>query len=94
MGKDDPLNFEDKKKYIDKYKNYQKKTGQEMQLIAKGKMKILMLLFDNNDWWICNKPLEKVNIYCKICNMQLKIKDLYIFYCSWRYGRQMEISLH
>ena len=44
LPKDDPLNFEDKKKYTDRLKAARKLTGQDdAVLIAKGKVQNMML---------------------------------------------------
>ena len=93
LPKDDPLNFEDKKKYIDRLKNARKLTGQDdAVLIASGKVEGLDVIVGAQDFRFIGGSLGAASGEAFIAGAQKAIEDNvpYIFFSSSGGARVME----
>ena len=82
MPKDDPLNFQDKKKYTDRLKAARKLTGQDdAVLIAKGKVQNIDIVAGSQDFRFIGGHLVQhlVKLLLLELNMLLKIIFLIFF---------------
>ena len=93
LPKDDPLNFEDKKKYTDRLKAARKLTGQnDAVLIAKGKVQGLNVVVGAQDFRFIGGSLGAASGEAFIAGAQHAIDNNipYIFFSSSGGARMME----
>ena len=93
LPKDDPLNFEDKKKYVDRLKAARELTGQDdAVLIAKGKVQGLDVIAGAQDFRFIGGSLGAASGEAFIAGAQQAIENNvpYIFFSSSGGARMME----
>ena len=96
LPKDDPLNFEDKKKYIDRLKAARKLTGQDdAVLIAKGKIKNIDAVVGAQDFRFIGGSFGAASGEAFIAGAQHAIENNmpYIFFSCSGGQRMMESSI-
>ena len=96
LPKDDPLNFEDKKKYIDRLKAARKLTGQDdAVLIAKGKIKNNNVVVGAQDFRFIGGSFGAASGEAFIAGAQHAIENNvpYIFFSCSGGQRMMESSI-
>jgi len=96
LPKDDPLNFEDKKKYTDRLKAARKLTGQDdAVLIAKGRVKNISLIVGSQDFRFIGGSFGAASGEAFIAGAQNAIENKlpYIFFSCSGGQRMMESSI-
>jgi len=96
LPKDDPLNFEDKKKYADRLKTARKLTGQDdAVLIAKGKVQNIDMVVGSQDFRFIGGSFGAASGEAFIAGAQQAIENNmpYIFFSCSGGQRMMESSI-
>ena len=96
LPKDDPLNFEDKKKYTDRLKAARKLTGQDdAVLIAKGKIQNIDVVVGSQDFRFIGGSFGSASGEAFIAGAQYSIENNipYIFFSCSGGQRMMESSI-
>ena len=96
LPKDDPLNFEDKKKYADRLKSARKLTGQDdAVLIAKGKVQDIDVVIGSQDFRFIGGSFGAASGEAFIAGAQQAIENKmpYIFFSCSGGQRMMESSI-
>ena len=96
LPKDDPLNFEDKKKYVDRLKMARKLTGQnDAVLVAKGKVQDIEVVVGSQDFRFIGGSFGAASGEAFIAGAQQAIEsDIpYIFFSCSGGQRMMESSI-
>ena len=96
MPKDDPLNFQDKKKYTDRLKAARKLTGQDdAVLIAKGKVQNIDIVAGSQDFRFIGGSFGAASGEAFIAGAQHAIENNipYIFFSCSGGQRMMESSI-